>query len=57
MQKTVGIIAGLLVFAVISLIPLDPVTFPLPAKLAMAVTGLMVVWWITEAIPILPRQL
>ena len=31
MQKAVGIIGGLLVFAVISLIPLDPVTFPYPA--------------------------
>jgi sodium-dependent dicarboxylate transporter 2/3/5 len=52
MQKVVGIIGGLLVFAVIALIPLDPATIPFPAQLAAAVTGLMVVWWITEAIPI-----
>jgi hypothetical protein len=52
MQKAVGIIGGLLVFAIISLIPLDPVAFPYPAQLAAAVTGLMVVWLITEAIPI-----
>jgi hypothetical protein len=44
MQKAVGIIGGLLVFAIISLIPLDPVAFPYPAQLAAAVTGLMVVW-------------
>ncbi|MDD1706100.1 MAG: anion permease, partial [Methanoregulaceae archaeon] len=52
MQKAVGIIGGLLVFAVIALFPLDPVAFPFPAQLAAAVTGLMVIWWITEAIPI-----
>jgi hypothetical protein len=33
MQKAVGIIGGFLVFAIISLIPLDPVTFPYPAQL------------------------
>jgi sodium-dependent dicarboxylate transporter 2/3/5 len=52
MQKTVGIIGGLLVFAIITLLPLDSGTIPFPAQLAAAVTGLMVVWWITEAIPI-----
>ena len=52
MPKATGIIAGILVFAGIALIPLDPVTFPLSAQLAAAVTGLMVIWWITEAIPI-----
>lgn len=52
MPKATGIIAGLLVFAGIALIPLDPVTVPLSAQLAAAVTGLMVIWWITEAIPI-----
>ena len=52
MQKAIGIIGGLLVFAGIALIPLDPVTVPFPAQLAAAVTGLMVIWWITEAIPI-----
>jgi sodium-dependent dicarboxylate transporter 2/3/5 len=52
MHKGVGILGGFLVFAVIALIPLDPVTCPFPAQLAAAMTGLMVVWWITEAIPI-----
>lgn len=52
MQKTVGIIGGLLVFAVIAILPVNHDTFPFPAQLAAAVTGLMVVWWITEAIPI-----
>jgi len=52
MHKAIGIIGGLLVFVVIALIPLDPVTFPFPAQLTAAVTGLMVIWWVTEAIPI-----
>ncbi len=52
MQKSIGIIAGILVFIVISLLPLDPVSIPPEAKYAAAVTGLMVVWWLTEAIPI-----
>ena len=52
MQKTIGIIGGLLVFVLIALIPLDPAAVPHPAQLAAAVTGLMVIWWVTEAIPI-----
>jgi len=52
MQKEIGTIGGLLVFVVIALIPLDPVTIPFPAQLTAAVTGLMVIWWVTEAIPI-----
>jgi len=52
MQKAIGIIGGLLVFAGIALIPLDPVAVPFPAQLTAAVTGLMVIWWVTEAIPI-----
>jgi len=52
MHRRYGIIAGFIVFLVIAFIPLDPVTFPYPAQLAAAVTGLMVVWWITEAIPL-----
>lgn len=52
MQKTIGIIGGLLVFVLIALLPLDPVTIPYPAQLTAAVTGLMVIWWVTEAIPI-----
>ena len=52
MHRRYGIIVGFIVFLVIAFIPLDPVTFPYPAQLAAAVTGLMVVWWITEAIPL-----
>jgi solute carrier family 13 (sodium-dependent dicarboxylate transporter), member 2/3/5 len=52
MQRAIGIIAGLLVFVAIALFPSDPVTFPISAQLTAAVTGLMVVWWVTEAIPI-----
>jgi sodium-dependent dicarboxylate transporter 2/3/5 len=52
MQKPVGIAGGLLLFLLIALLPLDHQTFPVPAQLVTAVTGLMLVWWITEAIPI-----
>ncbi len=52
MHRRYGIIVGFIVFLVIAFIPMDPVTFPYPAQLAAAVTGLMVVWWITEAIPL-----
>ncbi len=52
MQKEIGTIGGFLVFVVIALIPLDPVTIPFAAQLTAAVTGLMVIWWVTEAIPI-----
>jgi sodium-dependent dicarboxylate transporter 2/3/5 len=52
MQKSIGIIAGILVFVILTLLPLDPVSIQPEAKYAAAVTGLMVVWWLTEAIPI-----
>jgi solute carrier family 13 (sodium-dependent dicarboxylate transporter), member 2/3/5 len=52
MHKRFGILGGFLVFFLIALLPLDPVTVPVPARLAAAVTGLMLAWWITEAIPI-----
>jgi sodium-dependent dicarboxylate transporter 2/3/5 len=52
MQKSIGIIAGVLIFIAIALIPVDPASIPPEAKYAAAVTGLMVVWWLTEAIPL-----
>ncbi len=52
MQKPAGILGGILFFVIIALLPLDPVSFPVPARYATAVTVLMLVWWITEAIPI-----
>lgn len=50
MKKTIGKIVGVLVFFVILLWPMDPAFFPVQATAAS--TLLMVIWWITEAIPI-----
>ncbi|WFN34206.1 SLC13 family permease [Methanogenium sp. S4BF] len=50
MKKTIGKIVGVLVFFVILLWPMDPAFFPVQATAAS--TALMVIWWITEAIPI-----
>ena len=50
MKKTIGKIVGVLVFIIILLWPMDPAFFPVQAT--AAATALMVVWWITEAIPI-----
>ena len=50
MKKTIGKIVGVLVFFIILLWPLDPAFFPVQAT--AAATALMVIWWITEAIPI-----
>ena len=52
MKKTLGRIIGILAFLIIVFYPVDPSAFPVEAKYAAAVTALMVVWWITEAIPI-----
>ncbi len=52
MRKEVGVIAGILIFALIALIPLDAAVISREAQLTAAITGLMVVWWISEAIPI-----
>ena len=50
-RKTLGIAIGLLLFAVVLLLP-APEGMSHPAKKAAAVTILMAVWWMTEAIPI-----
>ena len=50
MKKTIGKIVGVLVFFIILLWPMDPAFFPVQATAAS--TALMVIWWITEAIPI-----
>jgi len=52
MRKEVGVIAGILIFALIALLPLDSAVISREAQLTAAITGLMVVWWITETIPI-----
>jgi sodium-dependent dicarboxylate transporter 2/3/5 len=57
MQKRFGIIAGFLVFVLIALLPLDATAIPPEAQLTAAIAGLMIVWWITEAIPIFATAL
>ncbi|MBN2733740.1 MAG: SLC13/DASS family transporter [Methanomicrobiaceae archaeon] len=52
MKKTVGRYIGILVFLLVLIIPVDPSVFPVDAKYVAAATILMVIWWITEAIPI-----
>ncbi len=52
MKKTIGKFLGVLVFLLIILFPVDPSTFPIEAKYVAAATSLMIVWWVTEAIPI-----
>jgi sodium-dependent dicarboxylate transporter 2/3/5 len=52
MKKTIGKFLGVLIFFAILFIPVDPATFPIEAKYVAAATSLMVVWWVTEAIPI-----
>lgn len=52
MKKTLGRFIGILVFILIVMYPVDPSSFPVEAKYTAAVTALMIVWWVTEAIPI-----
>ncbi|WOF17112.1 SLC13/DASS family transporter [Methanoplanus sp. FWC-SCC4] len=52
MKKTLGRYVGLAVFLIVLLYPVDPSTFPIDAKYVAAGTLLMVIWWVTEAIPI-----
>lgn len=52
MKKMLGRTIGILVFLLILFYPVDPSAFPVEAKYAAAVTALMVVWWVSEAIPI-----
>ncbi|MCQ5028051.1 DASS family sodium-coupled anion symporter [Flavonifractor sp. DFI.6.63] len=49
--KLIGLFLGILVFAVILLIPSLP-GLPRVGQSVLALVALMVVWWVTEAIPI-----
>ena len=46
-----GILAGVIVFAVVVLLP-APAAMERPAQLTAATTLLMAVWWLTEAVPV-----
>lgn len=52
MKKTLGKFLGIFIFLILLLLPIDPAIFPVKARYVAAATSLMVVWWITEAIPI-----
>ncbi|NYT05108.1 MAG: DASS family sodium-coupled anion symporter [Methanomicrobiales archaeon] len=52
MKKTIGKFLGIILFFAVILIPVDPTVFPVSAQYVAAATTLMVVWWVTEAIPI-----
>ncbi|MBP2133341.1 sodium-dependent dicarboxylate transporter 2/3/5 [Methanomicrobium sp. W14] len=52
MKKTLGRYIGVIAFILVLLIPTDPSVFPTDAKYVASVTLLMVIWWVTEAIPI-----
>lgn len=49
--RKIGFVVGVLVFALIMLMP-TPVGLSVVAKKVLAVTALMVIFWVTEAIPI-----
>lgn len=52
MNKGYGIFAGIAVFLIILFAPIDPSVLPEAAKITAAITGLMVIFWITQPIPI-----
>ncbi|MDH7593005.1 MAG: SLC13 family permease [Methanomicrobiales archaeon] len=52
MNRIAGLLSGILLFVLVLLIPLAPDAISTPARITLAVTSLMVVWWVTETIPI-----
>lgn len=52
MNRIGALLAGILLFLIVLLIPLPPEAIPAPARFTLGVTALMVVWWVTETIPI-----
>jgi len=50
-RENIGMLAGLVVFAIIVLMP-TPDGMPVEAKYTAAVATLMAIWWMTEAVPI-----
>ncbi len=51
MVSRIGLLAGLIVFALIVLLP-APVGMDRPAQLTAAVAALMAIWWLSEAVPV-----
>ncbi|QYZ79411.1 DASS family sodium-coupled anion symporter [Methanofollis formosanus] len=52
MKKTVGRVLGVLVFLALVFAPIDQTVLPTSARYVAAVTLLMIIWWITEAVPL-----
>jgi sodium-dependent dicarboxylate transporter 2/3/5 len=52
MKNTIGRVLGVLVFLVLVFAPVDETLIPTSARYVAAVTLLMIIWWITEAIPL-----
>ncbi|TAJ45477.1 SLC13 family permease [Methanofollis fontis] len=52
MKKDIGKVLGALVFLVLVFAPISEDIIPVPARYVAAVTLLMIIWWITEAIPL-----
>ena len=52
MNKGYGLIAGLAAFFILLLAPIDPSIMPEAARITAAVTAMMVIFWITQPIPI-----
>lgn len=52
MKKEIGKIIGILVFIAVLLAPVDPAIIPIEARYVAAVTLLMAIFWVTEAVPL-----
>ncbi len=52
MNKGYGLIAGFVAFFALLLAPIDPSIMPESARVVAAVTAMMVIFWITQPIPI-----
>jgi len=52
MLRETGLITGIALFLITAFAPVDITTLPAPVRLTLAVTLLVVVWWITEAVPL-----
>jgi sodium-dependent dicarboxylate transporter 2/3/5 len=52
MRRVPCIIGGITLFLLLTLLPLECIGIPAPVKYTLAITALIVVWWITEPIPL-----
>ena len=52
MNKAYGLIAGIVAFIIMLLAPIDPSIMPEAARVTAAVALMMIIFWVTQAIPI-----